>query len=237
MLYHDLRHALETGLTTARLIDGHARSVPPGSPTRIDADHAVLAILLALFHDIGLLRRSAEAHLRGAELTPIHEERGVEFMQAYLAPTPLAALTAKSELIMATKLIFKIPSSWPEPDRLLASLVASADLLTQVADRCYLEKCRDFLFVEFSAFGLAGTDDSLYPSRESLLAKTPDFYFGLVLKRLDEEYSGVHKLMWLHFDGTNPYDAAIRRNIDFLAGVLANGNFTHLRRQPKPFID
>lgn len=236
-LYHDLRHALETGLTTARLLDGHARSLPPESTERIDADPALLAVLLAMFHDVGLLRREHEAHLWGAVLTPVHEERGVEFMQAYLAQTPLAALAAKAELIMATKLVFRIPAAWPAPDRLLASLVASADLLSQVADRCYLEKCRDFLFLEFEAIGLAGTADSPYPDRETLLAKTPGFYSGLIRQRLDEEYAGAHRLMWLHFDGANPYDAAIQRNLDYLAGMIADGEFGRLRRRPRTFID
>ncbi|OHC62967.1 MAG: hypothetical protein A2045_15795 [Rhodocyclales bacterium GWA2_65_20] len=236
-LYHDLRHALESGLTMARLLDGHARSLAPGSAEAIDGDHAMLGVLLALFHDVGMLRRDGEGHLWGAVLTPIHEERGVEFMRRYLARTPLAPLTDKAELIMATKLAFTMPAAWPAPDRLLASLVASADLLSQLADRCYLEKCRDFLFLEFSAIGLAGTSDTPYPDRETLLAKTPDFYSGLIRGRLDEEFGGVHRLMWTHFGGVNPYDAAIQRNLSYLTAVLAAQDFTRLRRRPQPFID
>lgn len=236
-LYHDLRHALETGLTMARLLDGHAQSIPPGSAETIDGDHALLGVLLAFFHDVGMLRRDDEGHLWGAVLTPIHEERGVEFMRRYLARTPLAPLADKAELIMATKLVFKIPATWPAPDRLLASLVASADLLSQLADRCYLEKCRDFLFLEFSAIGLAGTTDTPYPDRETLLAKTPDFYSGLISQRLDEEFSGVHRLMWHHFKGVNPYEAAIQRNLSYLNAILAEQDFTRLRRRPQPFIE
>jgi hypothetical protein len=70
-LYHDLRHALETGLTMARLIDGHARS-PEADRIAIDAAHAQLGVMLALYHDIGLLRRTDEAGIWGASLTPIH---------------------------------------------------------------------------------------------------------------------------------------------------------------------
>jgi len=236
-LYHDLRHALETGLTVSRLLDGHACSLPPGSADAIDAEHALLAVVLALFHDIGMLRRPHEAHLKGASLTPIHEERGVEFLLDYLARTPLAPLAAKAELIMPTKLIFRMPASWPASDRLLASLVASGDLLSQIADRCYLEKCRDFLFVEMSAFGAAGTADAVYPDRETLLAKTPNFYSGLIRQRLDEEFSGVHCLMWDHFHGSNPYDEAIKRNLNYLNEILAQQDFARLRRRPKPFVD
>lgn len=235
-LYHDLRHSLETGLTVARLLDGHARSLAPGSAAAIDADHALLAVLLAIFHDIGMLRRSGEAHLWGAVLTPVHEERSVEFVRAWLAQTPLASFAEKAELIMATKLVFALPAAWPAADRLLASLVGSADLLSQIADRCYLEKCRDFLFVEFSAIGLAGAADTPYPDRETLLAKTPDFYSGLVRQRLDAEFGGVHRLMWKHFSGTNPYETAIQRNLSYLNGILAAQDFTRLRRHPEAFI-
>src|ERR1022692_2938392 len=102
-LYHDLRHALDTGLTTARLLDGHAKSlIPRPEHESIDGEHALLAVLLALFHDIGMQRRSNEAHLWGPVLIPIHEERGVEFMQRYLSATTLAAYADKSFLIMAT---------------------------------------------------------------------------------------------------------------------------------------
>ena len=236
-LYHDLRHALEAGLTTARLLDGHAKSLPQEhSEDRIDANHALLAVVLALFHDIGLLRRDSEAHLWGPSLTPVHEERGVEFMKNYLTPSPLARLAEKSVLIMPTKLIFKIPDTWNTLDRMLASLIASADLLSQMADRCYLEKCRDFLFVEFSAFGLAGKVGSPYPDRETLLSKTPSFYRDIIKQRLDEEFRGVYHLIKLHTGGKNPWEDSIMRNLAFLEEILPSKDFARLQRQPKTLI-
>lgn len=234
-LYHDLRHALEAGLTTARLLDGYAKSLPPGSPERFDGDHALLAVVLGLFHDIGMLRRETEGHLFGAALTPVHEERGVEFMHKYLSQTGLAPLVDKSILIMATKLIFIMPDTWSLPDRKLASLMASADLLSQFSDRCYLEKCRDFLFVEFSAFGLAGKADSPYPDKETLLAMTPDFVSKILYQRLEKEFYGVYHLLELHTGGGNPWEEAIKRNQSFLKDILFTNDFARLQRQPKPF--
>jgi hypothetical protein len=236
-LYHDLRHALETGLTTARLLDGHAKSLTPGHEEEyIDGNHALLAVLLALFHDIGLQRRKSEAHLWGPVLTPIHEERGVKFMQRYLSKTTLAPFAEKSVLIMATKLIFKMPDTWSTFDRRLAGIVASADLLSQLSDRCYLEKCRDFLFVEFSALGLAGKVDSPYPDRETLLAKTPDFFAGIIRQRLEEEFQGVHRLIEVHTGGINPWADSIKRNLIFLEDTLSSRNFARLQRHPITFI-
>ena len=235
-LYHDLRHALETGLTMARLLDAHAKSLTSGSVDNIDGRHALLGVLLALFHDVGLLRRETEAQSWGAVFTPIHEERGVEFMRRHLSETTLASLAGKAELIMPTKLIFRIPDTWSPPDRKLAGMVASADLLCQLADCCYLEKCWHFLFLEFTAFGLAGTPDSAYPDRETLMTKTSGFYSKLVLPRLEEEFCGVYRLMGSYYSGTNPYRESIQRNLDYLEDILSSQDFSRLRRRPRPFI-
>lgn len=232
-LYHDLRHALETGLTTARLLDGYARS---RSGAAIDADHALLAVVLGIYHDIGLLRREHEEHLWGPVLIPIHEERGVEFMQAYLPQTPLAPLTGLAKLIMPTKLTFHIPDDWSGEERTLASMIATADLLSQCADRCYLEKCRDFLFEEFTAFGLAGRPDSPYPDRETLLEKTPAFFTGLFRQRLDEEFGGIHRLLEFHTGGGNPWMEAIERTLGYLETLLPGKEFSRLRRRPERFV-
>jgi len=232
-LYHDLRHALETGLTTARLLDGHAKAadVEP-----IDAPHALLCVLLALFHDIGLLRRETEAHVWGPALIPTHEERGVEFMQRYLSWTSLAPLAHQSRLILATKLAYKMTDAWTPFERRLAGMVATADLLSQCSDRCYLEKCRDFLFVEFTAVGLAGAADSLYPDPETLLAKTPGFFAGIFRQRLDEEFGGVYRLLDLHTGQGNPWQESIQRSLEFLEVILPTRDLSRLRRQPQTFV-
>jgi hypothetical protein len=234
-LYHDLRHALETGLTMARLLDGEARAGTTTAPP-IDSRHALLGIILALYHDIGMLRRDNEADIWGASLTPIHEERGVEFLRRYLAGTHLADLADKAGLIMPTKLIFRMPADWPALDRKLAAMVATADLLSQMSDRCYLEKCRDFLFLEFSAIGLAGTDGSPYPTRETLLEKTPGFCTGFIFRRLDDDFANVRRFINAHFDGADPYGDAIQRNLDYLCCILAKQDFALLRRHPKVFV-
>jgi hypothetical protein len=235
-LYHDLRHALETGLTMARLLDGESRTARAEGEPRIDPSHALLGIILALYHDIGLLRRSHEADLWGASLTPVHEERGVEFLRDYLAGTSLAGLTDKAELIMPTKLIYKIPADWPALHRKLGAMIATADLLSQMSDRCYLEKCRDFLFLEFSAIGLAGTADTPYPDRETLLQKTPGFCSDFIFKRLEDDFGNVRRFINDHFDGVDPYGDAIQRNLAYLCDILAKDDYGLLRRHPRVFV-
>ncbi|MGE5466510.1 MAG: hypothetical protein ACM3Y9_03710 [Ignavibacteria bacterium] len=233
-LYHDLRHALETGLTTARLLDGYAKAGDGAEP--IDGDHALLAVLLAIFHDVGLLRRTDEADLWGPVLIPVHEERGVEFMTAYLSDTGLAPLAGLARLIMPTKLTFRMPADWPADERRLAAMIASADLLSQCADRCYLEKCRDFLYEEFTAFGLAGKPDSPYPDPETLLAKTPAFFTGFLRQRLDEEFGGIHRVLEAHMGEGHPWMEAIDRTLGYLETLLPNKDFSRLRRRPERFV-
>ena len=234
-LYHDLRHCLETGLTMARMIDGYAERGKQDQQPDIDADHALLGIVLALFHDIGLLRRDTETRLWGPTLTPIHEQRGVEFMNAYLKSTTLARLADKSRLIMATKLAFSLPDEWTREERVLASMVATADLVSQISDRYYLEKCRDFLFLEFSAFGMAGKPDSPYPDSLTLLKKTPGFVREFVRARLDKEFTGVFRYLRIHMKGADPWEIAMERHIRYLETCLASRSSGVLRRLPKPF--
>ena len=234
--YHDLRHAFDSGLAMARLIRGQSIATPQGAPERIDGEHALLGVLLALYHDIGLLRRTDEAHLQGAQLTPIHEARGVEFMRDYLSRTPLAHLAEKAELIMVTRLDWHMPPAVPLLDRAIASLLGTADLMSQLADRAYLEKCRDFLFAEFCAFGVAGAPGLPYPDPETLLEKTPDFCTGL-RQRMEVEYDDADRFMKIHFGGECPYEASIMRNLGHLSTALAMDDLSMLRRVPKRIID
>jgi len=236
-LYHDLRHALDSGLAMARLLDGQASITAPESPEHVDREHTLLGVLLALFHDIGLLRHSDEAHLQGAQLTPIHEARGVEFMRDYLERTELAHLAGKSELIMVTRLVWHMPADLAPLDRAIACLLGTADIMSQLADRCYLEKCRDFLFVEFSAIGLAGAPGLPYPDPETLLKNTPGFYSGLLKDRIHNEYADADRYMKIHFDGECPYEASIQRNLSFLEELLATEQLPRLQRVPQRVID
>ncbi len=235
--YHDLRHALDSGLAMARLLDGHAQEVAQTDPRHIDAEHALLGVLLALYHDIGLLRHDNEAHLQGAQLTPIHEMRGVDFMRRYLAHGLLAHLAPKAELIMVTRLVWHLPPDMRPRERALACLLGTADIMSQLADRCYLEKCRDFLFVEFSAIGLAGAPELTYPDPETLLRNTPAFWSGLLQERIAQEYAGANRYMKAHFGGHCPYEESIARNFSYLENLLADDALARLQRTPKRLID
>lgn len=243
MTYHDLRHTLECALVMARLLDGYMRSRTgddPASPP-ITADEATFGICLALFHDIGLLRHPDEAQLAGPQLMPIHEERGVEFSRRYLAGTPLAHLAEQSEIILITK--FGRPGQVlfaPQPglQRVLAEALGTADLLSQMSDRCYLEKCRDFLFNEFVEAGMDRVSNDhgevtvLYPDSHELLRRTPGFVREFVSRRLEAELGSAHEWLAAYFDGENPYVLAVEKNIEFLIKILDSNDIEALKRRP-----
>ena len=70
--YHDLRHSMSTALAMARMVDGY-EAVHGSDGHALRSDLATLGVLLALFHDVGFIRRLSEAGINGACLIREHE--------------------------------------------------------------------------------------------------------------------------------------------------------------------
>jgi hypothetical protein len=236
--YHDAQHSLDCTLAMARLLDGHERTA---GRNRLGDRRARLGVICALFHDVGYIRRLDETQFRnGAELTLCHVTRSGEFLAEFLPTVGFAR-----EAPMARKLVHFTGYEMPldairvhgDKDRQLGFLLGTADLMAQMADRNYPEKCRDFLYHEFVACGLAGqpTDDRhpLYTSPDDLLRKTPEFARKLFNDRLDGYFEGAYRYIEDHFGGRNPYLAEIRRHIDFIRQAVEQGSLGLLRRHPE----
>ena len=78
-------------------------------------------------------------------------------------------------------------------DITLGHLLGTADMIAQMADRCYLEKCRDRLYAEFVLGGVAlpfsdGNPQVKYASGLDLLRQTPEFVSDVREKRLEREF-------------------------------------------------
>jgi hypothetical protein len=105
-----------------------------------------------------------------------------------------------------------------------------------MADRCYLEKCRDRLYPEFVAGGItvrrteAGGEEVVFASAEDLLRKTPGF-FRNATRRLDQDLGGAYQYAQSHFGGKNLYMDAVTQNIRFVEKVADQPEIV-LRRQP-----
>jgi hypothetical protein len=234
-IYHDMQHSLDVTLTATRILGGYQKT-----HGNLPAQKILLGIITALFHDIGYLRkRDEDSRNNGAEYTSTHVSRGAEFMRRHFAHIGLAQFTSTASEIVHLTGYEKDPNmvyTKTREDRLIGNMVASADLLAQMADRCYLEKCRDRLFPELVLGAMAQQDKSMptpsFRSAEELLRQTPDFYRLYVNKRLNEYFQQVHRYASAFFDGKDFYMLNIEKNIQHLEQLLAKDNLDVLRRIP-----
>jgi len=242
-VYHDIQHTMDMTLANARLIAGYERSVPLRD--QIGPRRFTVSLITALFHDSGYIRRESETGVdNGAELTSNHVSRGAEFLSHYL---PTLGLGDSSEV--AASMVHYSGYEMPpehimlkEPkDRLAGFMLGTSDLMAQMADRCYLEKCRDRLYPEFVLAGIAVSKDGqgkariTYSSGDDLVQKTREFYHQQVRKRLDKSFCGVHQYFSGFFDGSNPYQSAIDKSIEYLDRTASDDVELKLRRQPPVF--
>lgn len=238
--YHDLQHSLDVTLALARHIDGHERSHRPHA--RIGARRAAVGIITALYHDVGYLRSVRDRrHQHGAEYTLKHVTRGGNFLDDYLDTVGLgneAPIVRRMIHFTGYEKDIRRLELGDEKYTRLGHLLGTADLTAQMADRCYLEKCRDRLYPEFVTGGMAkrtlpdGQVKVLYTSARDLLKKTPDFFSITLRDRLDGVFAGAHSYAAKHFGGENLYMEAVRRNLKHLDFVLRHNAWSLLRRQP-----
>jgi hypothetical protein len=241
--YHDIQHVLDVTLAMARLLDGHERM--EASAQRFGAPLFRLGIVTALFHDAGYVRRIDDTACRnGAELTLTHVSRGARFLRSYL---PLIGMGDMADVAAALihftgyeMPVARIPVPSPRYRR-LGCMLGSADIIAQMADRCYLEKCRDRLYPEFLAGGIArkrlpdGGEDVVFESGCDLVRKTPNFFEG-ASRRLDDDLEGEHRYSGYHFGGRNLYLEEIRRNVRYAGSIDSDRDAVELKRVPPPTL-
>jgi hypothetical protein len=244
-VYHDQQHTLDVTLAMARLMAGYEQQ-HIGTELALHAERATVGMLLALFHDIGYLRESSEEALNGAEFTRNHVSRSARFLNFYLAGAGLAQWAPiAAELVHFTgyeKTFDEIGALVTDPrDIALGHLLGTADMMAQMADRCYLEKCRDRLYPEFVLGGVAlpvsaaGDRGVRYASGLDLLRQTPQFMQDTITQRLDGAFGGAYQHIEVLFGGRNPYMESIHRSLDFLQQVLRGENWRMLRRTPRVY--
>lgn len=189
--YHDTMHVTDATLAMARLIDGYN-----ASGRRLPVRLAVLGLIAAVFHDAGFIQSVRDQRGTGAKYTLTHVDRSVRFVDHYFRKTrrPAADARAVERMIRCTDMALpleKIKFSSPA-ERLAGKMLGSADLLGQMASRCYLERLR-ILYREFREGHVQG-----YASELELLRKTLDFS-RFIDKRLAVTLGGVAGLTREHF--------------------------------------
>jgi hypothetical protein len=240
--YHNLQHVLDVTLAMARMMDGYERARERPEP--MGARLFSFGILTALFHDIGYLRhRNDTRHRNGAEYTLRHVSRGARFLEQYMRDIGMSDLAP-----LAGRIIhftgYEVPVERIEVPslmfRMLGNMLGTADIIAQMADRCYLEKCRDRLYPEFVEGGLANGEATanrnpaaLFSSAQDLLFKTPGFYRAATV-RLTDHLGATYHYAKNHFGGQNLYLDEVAKNIRHAERVAADRNLGLLRRVPPP---
>jgi len=237
--YHDIQHVLDVTLAMARLLDGYQRDPKAGAP--LTAEHFVVGIVTALFHDVGYLRRRNDhKHRYGAEYTLTHVTRGARFLHDYLQRSGLKRYAKDGSSLVHFTGYERDAATIRLNDpvlRRIGEILGTADIIAQMSDRCYLEKCHDRLYPEFVLGGIArrklpdGKTVVLYESGEDLVRKTPAFYVN-AMKRLDSVLHHAYQYAETHFGGKNLYLLAMQQN-EMYADVAENlSGRSRLRREP-----
>jgi len=216
--YHDLRHTLDIFICAARMLHGiHL------SQTELSDEEINLVLISALLHDIGYAQRLEEPQGSGAQFTKTHVARGIAFMEAngdeWQLPNSWRPCLAT--IIQCTNLGHNLSKiEFPSPRiRLLGQIVASADLVGQMADRTYLEKLL-FLFLEFKEAEFGD-----YKNTNELLKKTRNFY-NLIRTTLEDSLGGIYHRLQYHFKDwygveRNFYVESVEGNILYLDRVIS----------------
>jgi hypothetical protein len=241
--YHDIQHVLDVTLAMARLMEGYERAKI--GPEPLGAPLFCLGVVTALFHDSGYVRELDDTvHHNGGELTLTHVSRGASFLRWYLPRIGMGEMAeVAAALIHFTGFEMSVAQIQVPTvrHRLLGSLLGSADIIAQMSDRCYLEKCRDRLYGEFVAAGIArrrlpnGSEEVIFESGDDLVMKTPKFYEG-AMQRLEEDLGGCYRYAQHHFGGQDLYRMNIDKNIKFANAIVQTQDTAALKRTLQPTI-
>ncbi len=229
-LYHDLSHTLEVLICGVRLLHGvHV------SGEQLNDEEITLIVIALMLHDVGYAQRKGDENGTGAQFTQTHVQRGIEFMRGYVAernfPGRVAASLATMILGTEHNRPFARINFEDDRARMLARIVATADITGQMADRIYLEKLL-FLYLEFKEAHFGS-----YRSMYDLLCRTNRFY-EMTREKLDGALGGIYKNFEFHFRETmgvsnNYYLEAIEKNMAYLSKIVAHDEaelFTMLKR-------
>lgn len=228
--YHDYEHTLQTTVCLTHLLEGrHFAAAKP----RITSRQFELAIASALLHDSGYHKTRSDTEGTGAKYTFIHVTRSCAYTASYLPGLGFNEKELEGVLraIRCTGPISEV-ASIPfsnETERILGFALSSADYLGQMAAVDYPDEL-EFLYHEFKeSYDFFNTDkkNRLFLSAQGLKKRTPAFWEGFVLPRLQNECLGVYRYLERPYPGgINLYVESIRKNIAKIKRRLA-------RRRPQ----
>jgi hypothetical protein len=221
--YHNLHHITDTYLAMARLLHGARLSGEDFSEREI-----FLGLTGALMHDCGMIQETCDTEGTGAKYTQDHVRLSMDFVAKHAAALLISDQETKDlrDMIMGTDLMVdfaKITFSSSKIE-LLGKILATADLIAQMADRIYLEKLL-FLYHEFREAEMGN-----FKNEVDFLHQTLNF-FELSDKRFKETLDNVSRFMLPHFKARwgineNLYILSLENQRKFLEKILADTNIS-----------
>jgi len=224
--YHDFEHTLQGTLCMARLL--HARHRAGGRPPLTERWFQ-LGIVGILLHDTGYLKRRDDTEGTGAKYTSTHVHRSAKFAAQLLAgggfsPADIAAV---QNMIRCTGVEAELGgiSFSCEEEKTVGHALATADLLGQMAADDYVDK----LPILYAEFAEAARHDGGHPDFTAqfkgagdLVHRTPAFWYGFVLPKLDRDFGGLHRYLNEPYPhGPNEYLCRIEANIQRILQLTA----------------
>lgn len=215
MHYHDYEHTLQATLCMVHILAGRSRT--PDKPVLTQRDWE-LAVMAALLHDTGYLKKNEDLGGSGARYTFVHERRSCDFARDYL---PRMGATATEIEDICSAIICTGPrnkisqiSFRCEEARHFAFILVTADYLAQMSAPDYVDKLRALYreFQEAFDFEQVPGEKRPYHSLREMMQMTPAFWTNYVRPMLDFEAGGVHRYLTTAGQ-TNPYLQAVEDNI------------------------
>lgn len=216
--YHDFQHTLQVTMAYVDLFGARqASGEPPFTHRQFE-----LGLTIALLHDSGYLKLRSDLEGTGAKYTFCHVLRSCA-LAASLLPT-LGVKPEEIDIVLGA-----IRCTGPSTtgmglrfnrhdDHVLASMVATADYLGQMAAADYPDEL-ELLFNEFAesdAFIAIPRSQRIFQSAQQLISGSTTFWERVVKPKLENDFLGVYRFLDRP-DGSNPYVDAIERNLGLIA--------------------
>jgi hypothetical protein len=189
----------------------------------------------ALLHDTGYIQTADENEGTGGRFTLTHITRSIDFTERFLSVHGFSEedFLFIRNMILCTNINNDIESmAFSSPhEKTVAMMLGTADLLSQISDRNYLENLT-LLYKEFKEGNVKGFNDEL-----DLYRKTVGF-FDFVKNRFRNVFGGMDTYMATHFKhrlniDKDLYGCAVDKNAQYLKLLFDNvqGDIRdHLRR-------
>lgn len=216
--YHDFQHTLQV---TMAYVDLFAARQTSGEPPLTHRQFE-LGLASSLLHDSGYLKLRSDRDGTGAKYTFCHVLRSCALTASYLPrlglkleeiDVVLGAIRCTGQSTTGMRLRFN-----RHDDHLLASMVATADYLGQMAAADYPDEL-ELLFNEFAesdTFLGIPSSQRFFKSAHQLITGSTPFWENVVKPKLENDFLGVYRVL-ARPDGSHPYIDAIEHNLDIIA--------------------